>query len=556
MAMLPNLSPIITPFLYQNRHRIIWVVIVGLLNSGMMILLPLTIGSYYELLLGGASNRGQMLQAIGITANTDWATFWGLFVGLIAFRGLLEYAENWLAGELGEGIASQLRTRVFERQLTVRLEIHRQKSVGKYLLRYASDFQSVRRYIRIGVLGFVRDVLFILMVLGLLVYLNAPVTGLLVMTLVPFWMTFGWFNKRLEKSIQHRRDQRSANLAFVQTRLIGLETIKLFNREPLEIERNQYRSSVLSGYNLTVLRWRNYLNALLPVALFTMVGAVLAGVQWQHTSLPAGVSSGTIITFILAVLNLRPVLRRLLRVGSVWKAGRLSLDKLALFFEQPIEDTASNRVKITAGTVEFRDVSFGYNQKTVISNLSFCAERGQIFYLKKGAKSSVFRLLTKQYEPLSGEIWIDKQPLSKYSPKEVRRCIALISRELPLLGRTVFEAISYSRKPEKRSEAAMLLTQIQTLAQLQYLLHLDDHIGENGQLLSQSQRTVLYWVRALLTNKSILLLDEPFEGLSAKGITQLHQWLERQVFYKTIILASNLPSSSFHHSDLSNYASQ
>jgi ABC-type multidrug transport system fused ATPase/permease subunit len=246
----------------------------------------------------------------------------------------------------------------------------------------------------------------------------------------------------------------------------------------------------------------------------------------------------------LAVLSLRPVLRRLLRVGSVWKAGRLSLDKLDMLLTAvPPQDEAVERLLVKQGVIEFQGVRFGYElHQPVVEMLSFRAERGSIFYLNHAAKSTILRLLTKQYEPQAGRILIDKQPISSFSAKAVRKRIAIVSDELPLLGRTVFEAISYSRKPEKRPEAAEMLQQIQTLADLSYPLQLDDRIGENGQSLSKSQRMVLYWVRALLTHKAILLLDEPFEGFSPKGRTQLHQWLQKQVFYKTILVAtSELP---------------
>ncbi|MCP1386504.1 ABC transporter transmembrane domain-containing protein [Runella salmonicolor] len=537
----------LVPYLRQQRLLIYATVGIGILNSVVTLLLPLTMGQYYELLLGKTSNRARVLEILGLGNSVSWPWFWTLFVGLILCRGLFTYFEFRLTGNLSEQLAQYLRERVFEQQLSVSISTHRQKNVGKYLLRYASDFQSVRRYLRIGIIGFLRDVIFVGLALALLLLLNAPITGLLLVGLLPFLLIFVQINQRLKRATQQRRDQRSANLSYVQMALSGFETIQLFNREVVENERFASRSNEQTCANFLLLKWRSLLEGLLPVALYGLVAIALVGMQWQHKQ--SAVSGGNVITYILAVLSVRPTLRRLLRVDTVWKAGRMSLDKLDAFFahstekntnEIPMANTQQGRLKIIKGTVEFRNVTFGYDpQRPVIEQMNLRCELGQICWIEGKAKTTVFRLITKQYNPQDGEILIDNQSITSLSGKVVRKRVALVSTELPLLGRTVFEAVSYSRKSEKRPKAALLLTQIQTLAQLDYPLCLDDRIGENGQLLSKGQRTVLCWVRALLTHKPILLFDEPFEGLSSKGVEQLCQWLEKQAFHKTVILATH-----------------
>lgn len=549
--MLPKLTGCLKPFLLQKRSVFILTVGVGILNSLVVLLLPLTMGYYYELLLGRASNRAQMLETLGLGGNLNWTLFWMLFVSLILLRGLFTYIEYRLTSSLSEKLAQYLRERVFTHQLAVQLETHRQKKVGKYLLRYASDFQSVRRYLSIGVIGFLRDIVFVVLALAVLASLNATITGLLLVGIVPFWVVFVKINEQLKLAIQHRRDQRSANLSFVQSALVGFETIQLFNRETVENDRFLKRSNRQTASSFAVLKWRSLLEGLLPIALYGLVAIVLLGTQWQQSV----VGGGSVITFILAVLSLRPTLRRLLRVATVWKSGNLSLDKLEMFLAQSAEKITDeisstkapeNRLKILNGTVEFRNVTFGYDaQNPIVVQLSFRTEMGQVYWISGHVKSTIFRLLTKQYEFQKGDILIDNQSIGDFSDKEVRKRMALVSTELPLLGRTVFESVSYSRKSEKRPEAALVLAQIQSLAQLTYPLHLDDCLGENGQPLSMGQRTVLAWVRALLTKKPILLLDDPFEGLSQQGARQLYQWLEKQVFHKTIILATRHPRASF-----------
>ncbi|AQG78637.1 ABC transporter transmembrane domain-containing protein [Spirosoma montaniterrae] len=534
------------PFLRQRWRLVGLSVGIGLLNSAVTLLLPLSLGRFYEQFFGGVSNRGQALNTLGMSwlSGQAWSTFFGMFAALIVLRGLLGYANYRLTGTLGEYFVQEMRERVFAHQLALPTATHRQKPIGKYLLRYSSDFGSLRRYLTKGGIGFMQDVLFLTLAGLVLLWLNAPLTGILVFSMLPFLGLLRWINNRLETHTIQRRDLRSGYVAHVATRLAALETIKVFNRESVENEQFAKRSANLTRANRDALDWRSALEGVLPVAVYALIFAVLLGV---HALLPNGVSrqtGGILITFILLVLSLRPVFRRLLRVGSVWRTGRLSLNKLADFFAQPAEDTDHRpALQVTKGVVVFDAVSFAYvSGKSVLNDLSLSASAGTITQMPGGpgtGKTTAFNLLLGLYTPSGGNIRIDGQVVSEHSVASVRKHVTLASADVPLLGRTVFEAISYSRKADKRPRAEKLLNELQAITNLPGRLHLDDLIGEQGRNLSEGQRSVLRLTRALLTRKPILLLDEPFAGLTDDGARQLIDWLDQRADNLTILLASN-----------------
>lgn len=543
-------NAVFAPFWQTHRRAVLLTGTAGFVNSLLTLLLPLSLGRFYEQLLGGTSGRGQVLHLLGLGDLTGegWTEFFGFFAALIALRGLTEYAERRLTSCLGEAFVGQVRQRVFARQLAVSPATHHRKAPGKYLLRYGSDFGSLRRYLTRGGVGFAKDVLFLLLTLAVLLSLSPGLTLLLVGSLLPFLFLFRWVNRRLETRAARRRDLRSAYLNHVATRLNAFETIKIFNRETPETEQFARRSEALSAASVGVLAGRSVLAGLLPVAAYAMVLAVMLGVHgWRPDGLSRG-DGGVIIAFVLLALSLRPVLRRMLRVGAVWRAGRVSLQKVTQFLDQPAESEPDRpALAVTGGEIAFERVSFAYQPgKPVLENLSFRVGAGTIAQMTGGpgtGKTTVLRLVLGLYAPDRGTIRIDGQNLADLAPASVRQHVTLASADVPLLGRTVFEAVSYSRKPEKRPRAERLLAELSNVAGLPHPPRLDDSIGEQGQALSAGQRSVLRLVRALLTRKPILLLDEPFGGLTGEAVGHLLDWLDHRVRARrlTVLLVSSRP---------------
>lgn len=533
-----------------QRHLFLMLASVGMgfANSLLTLLLPLCLGRFYEQIFGGVSNRSMALDTLGLGGvGTGWTGFFTLFGVLILLRGLTEYAQNHTTGQLGETAVQAIRERVFAHQLALSTSTHRRKAVGKYLLRYGSDFGSIRRFLTIGLVGFARDVLFTVLAMGVLLWLSAPLTGLILLSLLPFLGVFYWINRRLGSLTLRRRDLRSAYLNHVATRLTAFETIKVFNRESIENEQFAKRSEGLSAANQQALRWKSGLMALLPVAVYMLILTLMLGV---HGEVPNGlnrINGGTLVTFMLLVLSLRPVLRRLLRVGTVWQSGQLSLQNLADFLGQPPEAVPyKTELTVERGHIAFDSVSFSYESgKSLFTGLSFSVAGGTIAQMTGGpgtGKTTVLHLLLGLHTPNAGSIRIDGQALADCSPASVRKQITLASAEVPLLGRTVFEAVSYSRKADKRPRAQKLLDHLQNLAELPHPMTLDDPIGEQGRMLSAGQRSVLRLLRALLTRKPILLLDEPFDSLSETGMAQLLDWLRQPKFQpQTVLLVSSRP---------------
>ena len=140
------------------------------------------------------------------------------------------------------------------------------------------------------------------------------------------------------------------------------------------------------------------------------------------------------------------------------------------------------------------------------------------------------------YEAKEGEILIGKININNYSKLLLRKKVTILSDEFPLIGKTVFECISYSRKEEKRQPAFAILQKLGYVKESEGENVLNQPIFENGKNISYSQRKILMLARALLTNKKILLLDEPFEGLDESLVNKIVVLLEEYRSNHTVLI--------------------
>ncbi len=537
-------------FVLQHRALVAATAFLGFLVILLGILIPVFLGKFYQLALQTHSARGQIFDQLFGHIST-LPSYFTLLGGLLLFRGMMDYLQGYFAGICGERFSRYLREQLFARQMRASISQFAGKEVGGYLLRYSGDMTSALNYFVKGIIGFANDMLFICLALLVLASLDLQ---LAVVLFVGFPTAFGiiyFLNKRLKKMVGKRRNTRSGNLAFVTMRLSALLSIKVFNREPVEIEKYEKRSEKLYDLGVRYTRLNALINALLPFFLYLLLAIVL----WVSVYLePAkAVDGAVILIFVMLLISTIPALKRVLKVNQIWQAGDISLRKIAAILDMPLEyESKEGEGKLRQLDIALREVSFSYAEGQVVLDHFSCAIPDRKLTKITGdqgkGKSTILKLLTGLYHADSGAITIGGRPIAEIGIHALRKLVAAVAPDLPLLGSTVFEVVSYSRKPEKRPEA------LETLLALGFITTLDDAvldtpIQEGGRNLSAGQRKVLAIARALLTRKKILLLDEPFtdldETFKEKFIAVLHS-LKRS---KTIVVidGSNDPRLLIDH---------
>lgn len=511
-------SRIIYRFILQHRGRFLLALLTSAAASTTTILVPLSIGKFYALVFGLQGTRSRILDFLPGSFFRTVPQFIGFFMLLVLMYLILNFTQRYIIGTLGELFVARLREQLFEHQLKLDYRIYQQKGIGKYLLRYSGDLRSIQNYLTKGLIGFSVDTLLV----SLMVYVLALIAPQVALVCIGSMLIISLFillaNRFLHRITSLRRNRRSMLLSFVNQRLQAVATIKAFNRQKPEMSKFIKRSDKLYNSGIEYHRISSFLHAMVPALLYFMMGGIMwitYSMSQQGVGIP---QESLLIAFLLLVTSL-PVLRRLLRVNIVWELGKISFAKLIRVLELPeSERHESADLHLEEASISLESVGLQFDDNDILKNVNK-EWKGFGLHLVKGktgsGKSSLIRLLLGIYPISSGKVRISGQDTTNLNIKSIRKHISIASEEYPLLGRTVFEAISYSRKERKRAAAKRVLDSVQKHLPETMKLDLDDRIAGSGNGISKGQATILYLTRALLTRKPILLLDEPFAQLDA-----------------------------------------
>lgn len=538
---------LILDFLKSHPFLFTAVFIAGLLNSISILLIPVFVGKFYQVALHTHSIHGSLISS-WIYRSKEPVLFFVLFFTLIALRSLFIFFQKYLTGYGSEIFSKKLREGLLAKQMVFTMDAHSRKPVGKYLLRYSGDLNAIQRYISHGIITLIIDLLFMVLAFSFLYFLQPQLAMIIIVASPLLFGIIMILNRKLKLLTLKRRNIRSENLSFVTSRLSAMLTIKVFNREKIEEKKFEKNSDKLFNYGIQYYRWLGFIEAILPFTLYLMLGIVMVYVYYIKSVWKIDISATTLIIFLMITINILPVLKRIIRVNTIWQAGDISFQKVLNIFNAPEEKRDGSILLNThPSSISFVDVSYGYeNNPLVITDLSFMLQPNTITLLKGpqgSGKSTIFKLMLGLYKPVKGSILIDGINLNSVSPFLLRKKITLVSDELPLLGKTIFESVSYSRKEERREPAENMLRKLNFRLGDARELDLDYRVTEHGSNLSKGQRKLLLITRALLTRKKILLLDEPFSGLDSHARDNFIKQLNKLKEKRTILIADDQEAS-------------
>ncbi len=514
-----NKFSLLTLFIGNNGRGILLGLIAGVMSNLLTILIPVSFGRYYELVFDLNAVRAQFLNYIPFFDQVNHPVTYLKVLGvLILLKFFFHYTERFFIARLGEQFIFQIRNTLFTRQLQLHLDLYDEKGIGRYLLRFSGDLASIRNYLTKGILRFGVDFVLLAFTLATLFVIHPGVGAIVFCSWLLICVLVFFLNGPLYRASLRKRDNTSGLLSFVNRRLKNIQSIKAFNRFQPESNKFKRRAAKVLDYSLEYHRVYQFIFALIPVLLYTMIGGILYYVYYLKSIQHSSVNQGSLVGIILLLITVLPVFRRLLRVPISWELGNLSFQKLTAVLHSPMEPDGTSDISKKAYPIKVQKLTYSYpnKQSPIFNNLNLLLKENQVNVVHLGVgkgKTTLIRLLLGIYQPGSGQIYYGANAISDVKMISLRRCITVVSASFPLLGRKVFEAVSYSTKKEKRAAVSKLLLQLQEHMPEEECLQLDAKIGEFGSHLSSSQNKLLLYVRALLTKKPIIIIEEPLKDL-------------------------------------------
>jgi ATP-binding cassette subfamily B protein len=479
-------------------------------------------------------------------------------IALAAAAFLLQHGFNALRIILNntfeQKVIFDLRSDLYSHIQLLPLRWFDNRATGDLMTRVIEDVNSVERVLIDGIEQGVVAILQVLIVVGMMFYLNAK---LALLALVPFPLLIaGTLTYTLTAHGRYRLQRRASSdmNALLHDNLAGVRQIKSFVRENEEHARFNRVSDQLRRATLVVMRvWAIYSPSM---SLFESIGALLVLGFGSHAVLTGSMQIGDLVAFLILIAFLYDPLSRLHQLNQLVQAGRAAGERVFEILDEPAEpgfvaagaDRGGTRV---VGDIRYENVSFSYVEGLpALRNVSFHAPPGATVALvgATGAgKSTVVNLLVRFYEFTSGQIYVDRKPISEYDLRALRDAIGVVTQESFLFNGSIRENLLMG-KPQA-TDAELWRAVIAANAQ-QFIQRLpgglESVVGERGVKLSVGEKQRLSIARALLKDPPILILDEATASVDTATERLIQEALERLMANRTSIVIAHRLSTIVH----------
>jgi len=458
-----------------------------------------------------------------------------LLVGILIVEAILRYNFIYLTNWLGQSVIKDLRVRVFNHILKFRLRYFDNTAIGTSTTRTINDVETINDIFSQGLITIIADLLTLFMVIGVMLYTDWKLT---LMCLAPFpliiYSTYV-FKEKVKSSFQTVRTQVSRLNAFLQEHITGMSIVQVFGAEEKELKKYHDINARHRNAHIESI-W--YYSIFFPV-LEIILAAAMGLMVWFGSNLviDGQASLGVLIAFIMYLNMLFRPLRMLADKFNTLQMGLVASERIFNLLdreEERITNEGEKKVDEIKGKIEFDDVWFAYNEKDmVLKGVSFSIEAGQTLAIvgPTGAgKSSIINILNRFYDIQKGTIKIDGRNVEDYDLHSLRKNIGLVLQDVFLFSGSVKDNISL-RSPEIKDEqvyeAAEIVGANEFIEKLpnQY----DYNVMERGAMLSLGQRQLISFIRALVFDPRILILDEATSSIDTET-----EWLVQSAIEKLI----------------------
>ena len=438
-----------------------------------------------------------------------------LMGGVLLGQVVSQLSFNYYANLLGEFVIKDLRIRLFKKMMAFKMTYFDKSSIGLLVTRAVADMQRIGEIFSQGFFVIVSDLLKMVAAAGVMLFMNWRL-ALIVFAIMPIILVATrLFQKAMKVAFIEVRAQVSNLNSFVQERIAGMKIVQLFNREA--IEKEKFRA-INEKHQNAWLKTVWYNSIFFPVAEISFsigIGLVVYfGVIMRIESAQLDNVGSIFAFFFLMDLLFRP-LRQIADKFNTLQMGMVAANRVfkILDTDSHIADTGTQEVSKVKGNLNFENVTFSYVPgEEVLHGISFNVKAGEtvaIVGATGAGKSTIINLLNRFYEIDSGTIKIDGIAIKDFTLQSLRSHIAIVLQDVFLFADTIKNNIALnSDKVDIRAiEAAA-----KAIGVHDFINELPDgynyNVKERGTMLSSGQRQLIAFLRAYVSNPSILILDE------------------------------------------------
>jgi len=477
----------------------------------------------------------------------------GLLAGLLVLEVIMRYGFIYSTNLLGQSVIRDLRTRLFKHLLSLRLRFFDQTPIGTMTTRTINDIEAINTVFSQGLITIIADVLSVVAVLFIMFYSSWQLTIICLATMPLMIIATYVFKEKVKAAYQIVRNQIAKMNAFLQERISGMRIVQIFNAEDRERAKFKVINREYTQANLDSIL---YYAVFFPVVDIISALALGLMVWWGARGvINEDITFGALVAFPIYLSMLFRPLRFMADKFNTLQMGLVAADRVFGLLDRRdhIEDEGSLQPDRFKGDLEFDNVSFAYDEiNYVLNDISFKIGAGETLALvgsTGSGKSTIINVLSRFYEVQKGVIKIDDRPVKEYRLNALRERISVVLQDVFLFSGSLIENITLRDETISKEK---VVAAAKMIGAHQFIMRMPDGyqfaVNERGSNMSTGQRQIISFIRALVFEPDILILDEATSSVDSETESVIQYAIEKLIDQRTsIIIAHRL--STIRHAD-------
>jgi ATP-binding cassette subfamily B protein len=465
-------------------------------------------------------------------------------IALLLLETAMRFYFSFLTAWLGQTVVKDIRTAVYKKIVHLNLAQFDKTPIGTLTTRTINDIESVNDIFSEGLIPIIADLLSIFAILGVMFFTDWKLTLICMAVLPVLLIITWWFKESVNASFQSVRNAVAQLNAFVQEHITGMSIVQAFAAEDREFAKFKKINKAHRNANIKAIFAYSVFFPFVEIILAIAMGLMI---WWSAKGATEGEATlGVMIAFMLYLNLLFRPLRVIADKFNVLQMGMVASERIFKVLDNPdfIEKEGDYAPNIMHGKVAFKHVWFAYKEDNyVLKDISFTIMPGQTMALvghTGSGKTSVISLINRLYHIQKGSIEIDDVNIEAYQLNMLRSKIGIVLQDVFLFSGSIYENVTL-RNPaitkEQVIHAARLIGMHDFIMQLPG--NYDYNVMERGSTLSLGQRQLLSFIRALLYNPSILILDEATSSVDTESEQLIQHAIDTLIEGRTAIIIAH-----------------
>ncbi|EJT6500512.1 ABC transporter ATP-binding protein [Clostridium perfringens] len=443
--------------------------------------------------------------------------FFGVFLGLSLLRGILGYIKEFLFDKFSLNVSKEIRMDLFKKIQSFEFSFFDSTNTGELMSRIGEDVDIVWETISYGLRLLIEGIILFIISVTIMMSMSPSLTIICLVILLPVGVLAILVNKKFHRNYSKISDKVADINLMAQQDIAGIRLVKAFAREKYETEK--FLKVNKDYYDLNITQAKILSNFLPVIDLLTNLTPVAMIIYGGYLVIKGNITMGTLLAFSSYILNLSFCVKNIGGLVNMMSQNRASMDKIFNILKRKPQITSmenSYNPDKVKGEIEFKNVSFRYNEEEVLKKINLKIPAGSTVAImgETGCgKSSILSLIGRHYDVSSGEVLIDGVNVKKWNLDSLRENMAVVFQDTFLFSDSIKDNIDFggNKSEDEIIEAAKDSCAYDFIKEMPE--GFETEVGERGLGLSGGQKQRLAIARALVRKTPILILDDATSAL-------------------------------------------